>query len=149
MLDLVDIAIAAAGWAGAIATVGAYALVTQRRIEPDSMLYQTLNLGGASTLAVSATASGAWPSLAVNVVWVAIGFQAVLAMKRSAISGRLHAGVRALPALAALLRELRDARVRAHELRDLRLVSVPAVGAVQHRPTLDLALATPAGRSMR
>ena len=83
----------AAGWLGAVATVGAYALVTQRRIEPDSMRFQGLNAAGATLLATSAAATGAWPSLTVNFLWMLIGAQAMIGARhviRMALTNRMH-----------------------------------------------------------
>lgn len=90
MSDLVGTAVSIIGWAGALVSVIAYALVTQGRIAPSSLAYQGMNIGGAGALAVSASVNSAWPSAVVNVVWVAIGIQAVLSLKRSAVAGRVR-----------------------------------------------------------
>lgn len=70
------------GWSGAVSTLTAYALVTHRRLAPDSLAYQLMNIGGSSALAVSATANEAWPSAAVNVLWVLIGLQSLMVATR-------------------------------------------------------------------
>ncbi|MHB1064251.1 MAG: CBU_0592 family membrane protein [Georgenia sp.] len=93
MSDLVSTAITITGWVGALASVSAYAMVTQGRIAPNSMVFQGLNIGGAAALAVSASANGAWPSAVVNIIWIAIGVQAVLTLKRAAIFARPRARV--------------------------------------------------------
>jgi hypothetical protein len=69
-----------AGWTGAISAVVAYGLVTMKRISPDSLLFQGLNIVGAGLLSVSASVHSAWPSAVVNVIWVAIGVYAVRAL---------------------------------------------------------------------
>jgi hypothetical protein len=61
------------GWAGAIALLSAYGLVTSARLPATSLTYLALNLAGAIALGLSTTAAHAWPSAAVNVVWLAIG----------------------------------------------------------------------------
>lgn len=65
------------GWIGAIAAVSAYGSVTAKRISPDSVTFQLLNLFSAALLCVSNYAYGAVPSVIVNVIWVAIGCFAV------------------------------------------------------------------------
>lgn len=72
----------AAGWAGALCTAAAYGLVSRRRVEPDSRLFQAMNILGGALLAVSAAASGAWPSVTSNFVWILIGFHALVGMHR-------------------------------------------------------------------
>jgi hypothetical protein len=75
-----SIALTASGWIGAIAAVIAYGLVTTRRITPDSLRFQGLNLVGAGLMGISSTVYGAWPSAVVNVIWVVIGFFAIRAL---------------------------------------------------------------------
>ena len=91
MNDFAALAISIVGWVGAAASLGAYAMVTQRRIEPDSLLFQGLNIGGATALAVSASVNAAWPSAVANIVWVAIGIQGLLSVKRAVIARRARA----------------------------------------------------------
>lgn len=68
----------AAGWVGALSTAAAYLLVSRRVIEPDAPMFQLINMLGGALLAVSAAASGAWPSVTSNFVWVLIGVQALV-----------------------------------------------------------------------
>ncbi|HLS48427.1 MAG TPA: hypothetical protein VK024_00405 [Actinomycetaceae bacterium] len=82
------------GWGGAAATVTAYALVTRRRLEPDSFSFHALNLVGATALCVSASVSAAWPSAVVNVIWILIGAQAVVAAKHQVVRARVRARAR-------------------------------------------------------
>lgn len=87
-----------AGWTGAISAVVAYGLVTMKRISPDSLTFQGLNIVGAGLLSVSASVHSAWPSAVVNVIWVGIGIYAVRALwnaRRAAVvaaTGEEHAG---------------------------------------------------------
>lgn len=71
-----------AGWCGGLCTAGAYVLATRRRIEPGSPRFQALNALGGALLAVSAAASGAWPAVAVNVVWMMFGVQALVSARQ-------------------------------------------------------------------
>jgi hypothetical protein len=68
------------GWVGAVLLLGAYALVSTRRLEGDSVTYQLLNLLGSALLIVNSFYYGAYPSVGVNVVWIGI---AVFAIVRS------------------------------------------------------------------
>jgi hypothetical protein len=70
-----------AGWLGAAGTMGAYGLVSQRRLDASSVTYQVTNAVGAGLLALSALSADNWPSLAANLVWMVI---AVLSLGRAA-----------------------------------------------------------------
>ena len=61
------------GWIGTAALLLAYALVGWGRSAPSSLSYIGLNLLGAIGLAVNGIAHGAWPSTALNLLWLAIG----------------------------------------------------------------------------
>ncbi|MEY4763264.1 MAG: hypothetical protein RLZZ200_3121 [Pseudomonadota bacterium] len=61
------------GWLGALLILLAYALLSTGRIEGRSRTYQWLNLFGAVGFIVNSSWNGAWPSAALNVVWLAIG----------------------------------------------------------------------------
>jgi hypothetical protein len=69
--------IAILGWAGAGVLLLAYALVSAKRLTGDGWRFQILNLAGGLALAVNSAYVGAWPSAALNVVWVAIGMVAI------------------------------------------------------------------------
>ena len=66
---LVDIA----GWIGMALLIGAYALVTTGSILGPSLRFQLMNLVGGALLMVNSAWYGAWPSAALNLVWVVIG----------------------------------------------------------------------------
>lgn len=80
MSTAVQLAVTLAGWTGAIATVVAYGMVTAKRISPDSLVFQGLNIVGAGLLSISASTYGAWPSAVVNVIWAGIGVFALRAI---------------------------------------------------------------------
>ncbi len=65
---LIDIA----GWLGAIALLAAYGMVSAKRIQGDSPLYQLLNLFGGICLVANTVYYGAYPSSVVNLVWIGI-----------------------------------------------------------------------------
>jgi hypothetical protein len=60
------------GWIGAISLLAAYALVSMRKLEGDSLAYQLLNMMGGAFLIVNSFHYKAFPSVAVNVVWIGI-----------------------------------------------------------------------------
>lgn len=70
------------GWVGAACVLGAYVLVSLKRLAPDSGRFQALNLGGSFLLAGYAWWHGAMASVAVNVVWFAIGVLALVTVVR-------------------------------------------------------------------
>jgi len=62
-----------AGWAGAALILAAYLLLSIGRVTGQSVLYQGMNVAGASGFIVNGWYHGAVPSAALNVVWMAIG----------------------------------------------------------------------------
>jgi hypothetical protein len=83
-----------AGWIGAAALLVAYGLVSSGRLNGRSIRFQLLNLTGAAGLLANGIWHGAWPSAALNAIWLVIGITAV--MRRSNPSPVLDE-----PALAA------------------------------------------------
>lgn len=70
MLDWVDIV----GWVGAVLVLGAYGLVSTKRLDGDSVVYQLMNVAGAVGMLINTYVRGALPSAAVNLIWIGIGF---------------------------------------------------------------------------
>ncbi len=63
----------AAGWVGVIALLAAYGLISAKRLDGASVLYQGLNVLGSMLLIINSSYYGAYPSVAVNIVWIGIG----------------------------------------------------------------------------
>jgi hypothetical protein len=61
------------GWMGSILYLLAYALVSAKRTEGDSLLYQGINIFAGSLLVIYTLALGAYATTGLNAVWVAIG----------------------------------------------------------------------------
>ena len=78
-----EIAIEVVGWTGALLILLAYALVSARRVSPDGLPYQALNIVGASGFVINGYVHGAMPSAVLNVIWIGIGVF-VLARRRRA-----------------------------------------------------------------
>ena len=72
-----------AGWVGALTTMGAYGMVSQRRLHAHSLRYQAINAVGALLLALSALSADNWPSLAANLVWMLIALASLLRAPRT------------------------------------------------------------------
>ena len=70
-----------AGWVGAVALLGAYALVSAGRLQGRGLAFQLLNLVGALGLLANGVWHGAWPSAALNLVWLVVGFVALTRLR--------------------------------------------------------------------
>ncbi|MCW4460475.1 hypothetical protein OK349_02065 [Sphingomonas sp. BT-65] len=68
-MDWVDIV----GWAGAVLVLAAYGLVSTKRLDGESVIYQTMNVLGAAGMLINTYVRGALPSAAVNVIWIGLG----------------------------------------------------------------------------
>ena len=66
------------GWAGMILIVGAYALLTAGKIMAGSRAYNLMNIAGAAGFIVNSGAKGAYPSAALDVIWIGIGIYALV-----------------------------------------------------------------------
>ena len=77
-----------AGWLGAAVLLLAYGLVSAGRLSARDAGFQLLNLGGAAGLLVNGAFHGAWPSAALNGVWMAIGVVAVARLRRRGADAR-------------------------------------------------------------
>jgi hypothetical protein len=72
-VDATVIIVNVVGWIGMACLIGAYVLVTLGRISGPGLTFQLMNLVGGGFLMVNSAYYGAWPSAALNVVWVIIG----------------------------------------------------------------------------
>lgn len=60
------------GWAGAILFLIAYALVSLKKVEVDSLLYQGINILAGILLIINTLYLHAYPSLVMNTAWIGI-----------------------------------------------------------------------------
>jgi hypothetical protein len=72
-VDATVVTVNVVGWIGMALLIGAYVLVTLGRISGPGLTFQLMNLVGGGFLMVNSAYYGAWPSAALNVVWVVIG----------------------------------------------------------------------------
>ncbi len=70
------------GWSGAAALLLAYGLVSMRKLEGDSYIYQSLNLAGSALLIINSFYFGALPSVFVNLFWIGIAIFALTRRRR-------------------------------------------------------------------
>ena len=71
------LAVEVIGWAGAALILGAYALLSSGRLRAESAIYHLMNILGAAGFVVNSGYNGAFPSAAMNVVWIGIGVYAL------------------------------------------------------------------------
>jgi hypothetical protein len=62
------------GWTGSILYLLAYALVSMKKAEGDSLVYQGMNIIAGVLLVVYTLSLGAYATTGLNAVWIAIGF---------------------------------------------------------------------------
>ncbi|HET6938506.1 MAG TPA: hypothetical protein VFI19_07875 [Nocardioides sp.] len=72
-MDPTVIVINVVGWLGMALLISAYALVTAGKLHGPGLTFQLMNLFGGGFLMVNSAYYGAWPSAALNLVWVVIG----------------------------------------------------------------------------
>jgi hypothetical protein len=66
-----------AGWLAALLILGAYGLLSFGKIKPSSWVYQVMNIVGAAGFIINCAYNHAWPSVALNIVWLGIAFYAL------------------------------------------------------------------------
>jgi hypothetical protein len=62
------------GWTGSILYLLAYALVSLKKTEGDSLLYQGMNIFAGVLLVIYTLSLGAYATTGLNAVWVLVGF---------------------------------------------------------------------------
>jgi hypothetical protein len=79
---LIDIA----GWLGVALFLVAYALVSTKKLEGDSVIYQTMNILGGLLLVTNSFYYHALPSVGINVAWIGIAiFTLIRKLNQSSI----------------------------------------------------------------
>ena len=72
----------AVGWLGAAFLLVAYAMVSYKKLEADSAIYQLLNIIGSIFLVANTIFYRAYPSSFVNVIWAVIAILSITTRKR-------------------------------------------------------------------
>lgn len=81
---MTGLAVTVLGWLGAASLLLAYGLTSTGRLPPEGARFQSLNLAGAVALTVNSGYHSAWPSAALNIVWIVIGLAALVRARRRA-----------------------------------------------------------------
>ncbi|MFI4890327.1 MAG: hypothetical protein ACHQIL_07330 [Steroidobacterales bacterium] len=66
------------GWVSAAMMLSAYLLLNSHKVSAKSLLYQWLNVISGAGLIINSGWNGAYPSVAINVIWMFIGIHGVL-----------------------------------------------------------------------
>jgi hypothetical protein len=75
---MVKVFIEIIGWISAAMLLSAYLLLNARKVSANSRLYQWLNVLSGAGLIINSGWNGAYPSAAINVVWMLIAIFGVL-----------------------------------------------------------------------
>ena len=73
-----DLLMEVVGWIGAVLILAGYGLLSAGKLNAKSPTYQWLNVVGALGFIANCGWNGAWPSAALNVIWVGIGVVALV-----------------------------------------------------------------------
>ncbi len=73
-----DVLMEVVGWIGGAMILAGYFLLSAGRLDAKSPAYQWLNVVGALGFIANSSWNGAWPSAALNVIWVGIGVVALV-----------------------------------------------------------------------
>ena len=71
------LAVEVIGWVGGALILSAYGLLSSGRRSGRSRLYQWMNIVGAAGFVINSGLNGAFPSAALNAVWIFIGVYAL------------------------------------------------------------------------
>lgn len=72
----------AIGWTGAALLLIAYAMVSSKKVEGNSVVYQLFNIIGSLLLAANTIFYRAYPSSFVNLIWMAIAVFSIATSRR-------------------------------------------------------------------
>lgn len=67
------------GWIGATSVLYAYFMVSTKKLEGNSLHYQSVNILGAICLMINTYFNHAFPSAFVNFIWIGIGIYSLTA----------------------------------------------------------------------
>ncbi len=69
---MADLIIEIIGWIGMFLVLTAYFLITMKKLNRESKLYHGMNLIGAFLIGINSITNKAYPSSALNIVWIFI-----------------------------------------------------------------------------
>jgi hypothetical protein len=73
------------GWLGAIFVLYAYLMVSTKKLEGNSLHYQIANISGALFLVINTYYHNAYPSTAVNIIWIGIALYSLASKKKTIV----------------------------------------------------------------
>ena len=76
-----SLAIEIAGWIAALLILLAYGLLSSGRMTSNSLTFQWMNIVGAAGFIVNGVWNQAYPSAALNIAWMGIGFATLWRMR--------------------------------------------------------------------
>lgn len=88
----VELGVNIIGWAGALALLAAYLLISSGKTHGKSYLYQGLNIFGCTGFIINSGYFGALPSVGLNVVWLGIGIYTSFTIYRKTSEARNEPG---------------------------------------------------------
>jgi hypothetical protein len=76
------------GWTGSLLVLIAYALNMNKKLPADSLTYYLLNIVGSALLIINTAYHHAFPSMAVNIIWVFIPVVTIIRQKMMSKKGQ-------------------------------------------------------------
>ena len=80
------LAVEIVGWVGAALILVAYGLLSAGKLTGSSPVYQWMNIVGAAGFVINSGINGAFPSAALNVIWVGIGVYVLITNRRRKVA---------------------------------------------------------------
>lgn len=81
-MDARAVAVEAVGWMGTALVLLSYGLLMAHRVTTSTPLYQWMNIFGAVGLTVNGAVNHAYPSMALNVIWLALALYGLRRARR-------------------------------------------------------------------
>ena len=69
------------GWIGTGLIVGAYYLVSNKKLDAAGRSYQLINLAGSACMGINVFYNKAWPAVTLQIAWAAIAILALVKNK--------------------------------------------------------------------
>lgn len=81
------------GWLGSLILIVGYWLVSQNRIDTQSLSYHLVNITGSILLIINTIFYGAYPSATANLIWMVIGAFYILKTRHRVKKGALPVNI--------------------------------------------------------
>jgi hypothetical protein len=70
------------GWIGTVLFILSYGLLSTKKLGPDTIIYQLMNLLGALCLVINAFGIEDSPTLVINIIWMCISMYAIITVRK-------------------------------------------------------------------